>query len=472
METKCDFVTALLAIGEGGVDFFASCLLHLDPHELKTCRLVNRAWDEFIRKEVWGSKKRRLLLKEKLVERWRTSDLAAEEFSHVTMVLNPYLDPIEVGTVDSIFCNDSHIVCGLESGKVGVYCLTTGEWVRDLMPGKVDKDHYNVTRVAGSDLVVAAAMWSTIVTVWSGKKEMDQLFCLDVLNYPCMGVNCGHDEDWDNHEVEEIQVVGNKVVFLREDTWRGKFSLIVIDKGEQNVWESKTLACLDDHYSASLATEKDWIAVARTVSPWSRSSPMPSNTDIKLWENDTFRQDISLPDCRPVSYFTKIALKLPFIVVSSEKISRVKVFQLASDNMMEDPRPVASPIKTIQLEGEATQMIFNELLFGFVLAPGEDGRQDVVLIEKKALLDASVPSEETEKRQILLHEDGSTYTVGMNTTSLVFALWLKKDEDDEQGSLDDYDDSGDSNDYDEDFEEEEVVVPLHKMDFWRTSNVE
>ena len=66
----------------------------------------------------------------------------------------------------------------------------------------------------------------------------------------------------------------------------------------------------------------------------------------------------------------------------------------------------------------------------------------------------------------------------MNTTSLVFALWLKKDEDDEQGSLDDYDDyddsddSDNSSDYDEDFEEEEVVVPLYKMDFWRTSNVD
>ena len=117
-------------------------------------------------------------------------------------------------------------------------------------------------------------------------------------------------------------------------------------------------------------------------------------------------------------------------------------------------------------------MIFNELLFGFLLAPGEDDRQDVVLIEKKALLDDSTPSEETEKRQILLHNDGSTYTVGMNTTSLVFALWLKKDVDDEQGSLDDYDDSDDSTDYDEDFEKEEVVVPLHKIDFWRTSNVE
>ena len=104
METKCDFVTALLAIGEGGVDFFASCLLHLDPHELKTCRLVNRAWDEFIRKEVWGRKKRRLLLKEKLVERWKNSDLAAEEFGHVTMALNPYLEPCGLHFLQRLPC--------------------------------------------------------------------------------------------------------------------------------------------------------------------------------------------------------------------------------------------------------------------------------------------------------------------------------------------------------------------------------
>ena len=127
METGWDLVSAVLRIGEGGINFFASCLLYLDPNELKMCRLVNRAWDEFIRKEVWGSKKRRLLLKEKLVERWRNSDPAAEEFGHVTMEWDPYLHPIEMGIVDSIFCNDSHVFCGLQSGKVGVYCLTTAQ---------------------------------------------------------------------------------------------------------------------------------------------------------------------------------------------------------------------------------------------------------------------------------------------------------------------------------------------------------
>ena len=56
--------------------------------------------------------------------------------------------------------------------------------------------------------------------------------------------------------------------------------------------------------------------------------------------------------------------------------------------------------------------------------------------------------------------------MGINTTSLVYALGCKKDEEDEQGSLDDNKD--DSDDSDEDLEDKEVVFPLHKKDFWRT----
>ena len=91
METEYDFVSALLRIGEGGIDFFASCLLYLDPDELKMCRLVNRARDKFIRKEVWGNKGKRLLLKEKLLQRWKNVDPAAEEFGPLRMMVDPDL---------------------------------------------------------------------------------------------------------------------------------------------------------------------------------------------------------------------------------------------------------------------------------------------------------------------------------------------------------------------------------------------
>ena len=183
METEYDFVSALLRIGEGGIDFFASCLLYFDPEELKACRLVNRAWDEFIRREVWGRKWKRLLLKEKLLQRWKDVDPAAEEFGPVRMMLDPDLVSKEVS---SIFCNNYHVFCVLPCGKVGVYCLTTGFWVRDLVPGEADEAPHE-TRLAGSDLVVAAVVWGiNKITVWSSKKEMEQLFCLYVNNFPAL----------------------------------------------------------------------------------------------------------------------------------------------------------------------------------------------------------------------------------------------------------------------------------------------
>lgn len=50
----------------------------------------------------------------------------------------------------------------------------------------------------------------------------------------------------------------------------------------------------------------------------------------------------------------------------------------------------------------------------------------------------------------------------MNTTSLVYALGLKKYEEDEQASLDDNKDDSDNSD--QDLEDKEVVFPLHKKD--------
>ena len=80
----------------------------------------------------------------------------------------------------------------------------------------------------------------------------------------------------------------------------------------------------------------------------------------------------------------------------------------------------------------------------------------------------STPAEETDKRQVLLHEDGSTYTVSINTTSLVFA---QKDEEDESSSDDSSEETvGIDDQEDEDpYQEEEVVIPFHKKDYWKTT---
>ena len=60
-----DYMSQLLAIGEGGQLFFVSCLLYLSPEDLKACRLVNKTWDKVIKERVWGSKRARKSLEEK-----------------------------------------------------------------------------------------------------------------------------------------------------------------------------------------------------------------------------------------------------------------------------------------------------------------------------------------------------------------------------------------------------------------------
>ena len=76
-----------------------------------------------------------------------------------------------------------------------------------MVPGGVDEDEDKATRVAGSDLMVAEVMWGgTKVTVFSSRKEMEQLFSLDVFNYPCSDVSCEHSP---RRGVEEIEVVGD-----------------------------------------------------------------------------------------------------------------------------------------------------------------------------------------------------------------------------------------------------------------------
>ena len=109
------YMSQLHTIGEG--DFFVSCLLHLSPEDLKACRLVNKTWNDLIKERVWGNKRARKRLEEKLLNRWKTADP----------------ETVQLGTVprgvEAMFCNNSHVFCGMEGGKVKVYSLVDGQWV-------------------------------------------------------------------------------------------------------------------------------------------------------------------------------------------------------------------------------------------------------------------------------------------------------------------------------------------------------
>ena len=402
MEPEMDFVSKLMENDPGGRSFFASCLLCLNPEELKACRLVNPVWAKFIMDEVWKRSMGRKRLEGKLVERWKAADPRTVELVQTRE------------RVYSMYCNDAYVFCGLPSSKVVVYSFTTGQWLRDLNPGKVKMGHSSA-RVSGSKTVVAAALRDSTVTVWSSQGRMEQLYYFDATNLTCLDTKCHHFRA-DHTIIRAINVVGSKIVLLVHYNEKNKGSLVVISKGANN-WEEKTLTCFPCFPSPTLlhlflATDRDWISVSD--SPQRR---------VTLWQDDTYRQDIDLSGCLSDSLIAT-AMDLPFFILSVRDYVKhcacIKVFRLAADNEMKDISTVASLVKSIPLGDfwpRQRGIICNQLFFGFVNL-GRTGMA-VTLIEKRAVVDAAVA--EAEMRQIILTGSIIPDCVDMNSTSLVFA---------------------------------------------------
>ena len=401
MDAEMDLVSKLMGNDPGGQNFFAPCLLFLNPEDLKACRLVNKVWDQFIMEEVWGENRvrSRRKLEVKLVERWKTAEPTTVELGQAG------------GRVNSMFCNDAFVFCGDQRNvRVKVYS-TSGEWVRDLIPGEVGTGVEGFTKVAGSNAIaiaVTAADFPT-VTVWSSHNQMEQLYHFNANNYNCLDLACQHGG---GKTIEDFRVEGSKIALLVKDFGNNKTSLVVIKRGE-HFWEEKTLTCFPKGPSNSstdkLATEGNWVAVVNGFS----TGPRLNSKKVMLWQNDTFRQEIDLPGCFPGAMWS-VAMELPFLIISLGNV--VKVFRLAADKGMDDISTVATLVKSIPFPDfwPIPKVIRNKLFFGFVQG------QIATLIEKMALVD---PAEETERREINLvygHCGPS-----MNTTSLV---WLRAQE--------------------------------------------
>ena len=125
-----------------------------------------------VKEEVWGSPLGRRGLTEKLKQRW--------------LSLVPRIDRLgEAKDVESIFCDDKHIFCGLRSGLVQVFNITSGELIRHLRPkepvqtsGRGASD----TLVSGGKKMVVAVTWNRFVTIWSTEGDMD---CLNSYESMC-----------------------------------------------------------------------------------------------------------------------------------------------------------------------------------------------------------------------------------------------------------------------------------------------
>ena len=399
MDPEEDFFSKLMGHG-GGRSFFASCLLCLNPEQLKACRLVNSAWAKFILDEVWKTSKGRKRLEEKLVERWKTADPMAVELAQMRE------------TVYRLSCNDAYAFCGLDSGKVAVYRLTTGQWVRDLMGTGLGC----LTRVSCSKTLVVAAQSSATVTVWSSKGKMEQLYSFNATNHTCQDVTCQHG---DRRGIEDLKVVGSKIALLVVDgSGTATRSLVVIRKGE-NIWEDWTLACFGDS-GIFLAADKDWLSITKSRLSSKRTT---------LWQDDTFRKDIDLPGCVK-SCLLATAMDLPFFILCL-RINRhtyIKVFRLAADMKMENISTEASLIKSMSIGGVEPlrkEIICNQLFFGVIFDLDEGVA--VTLIEKKTLGDADVTEPERRSFNLAL----ATKLMGcvdMNSTSLIFARNQKRDQ--------------------------------------------
>ena len=114
----------LLESDTAGLKFLANASLLLDPGDLKTCRLVCREWNKFIKDEVWGSSKGKKELTKKLADRWLSVDAMPVELRQVpkhgeTYYREEHDSFTQLHHVKNIFCNNRNIFVGQSNG----HCL-------------------------------------------------------------------------------------------------------------------------------------------------------------------------------------------------------------------------------------------------------------------------------------------------------------------------------------------------------------
>ena len=211
-------------------------------------------WCHLVRDEVWGSVAGKKGLTSKLRHRW--------------VDWKPSMDWLGRAKekVTSLFCNDKHIFCGQGSSLVRVYKVTSGEWVRDLVPRDatssepVDQSHYlgrSKTLLAGGKKLVVSVAWDVFITVWSTEGNMDWLTSYECMSEDCRETpfrcdECGNllkepvcccDEEGTlsaggcNAQIYEIKVTPDdgKIVFLA--TFHDSYSSMwIMKKSEENGW--------------------------------------------------------------------------------------------------------------------------------------------------------------------------------------------------------------------------------------------
>ena len=384
-------MSQLMLMDEGGKKFAANCLLFLSPEEIKCCRLVCKLWDNFIKDDdFWKSNRVRKELKQKLLQRWKTAEPMTKQLA-------------EIGQrIDSIYCNDAHVFCGMGFNKVRVYDFATGQLSRELIQSHLEPDYsYSTHQVVGGKGVVAALMRQTeigtAVTIWSSQGEMDQLHFFNCQNFHCPNDSCGTLKHFG---IETIQVVGkNKVAILSHGF---KASLVVLEKGD-HTWDTKVLDCFALEVCSSLAYDGDWLAVL----DW-------HNKTVKLWRGNEDCQDVAFPGISLLDALVCMFIQLPHFILGKrscegkDRTAQIMVYK------MEDTVPCL--VKCINLDMRELNFelepIANEFCVGFM--ERIEGGTIVHQFMRTELVAVELSPDETERREIIV--EGDHKKVSINST--------------------------------------------------------
>ena len=363
----------------GFCNFFASCILYLDPSDVKACRLVSKLWNKTIMEEVWRSKPGREKLEARLVQRWMTIDPEVKQIGETRC------------EVKSLYANNKHVFCGQTDGVIAVFTLE-GQWVRDLNhPG----GNPDLWRIVGGKNILAAVAWgcpNVAVTVWSTSKEMEQLHSLNIVGRQPK-VNCLDDK---------------VAILVRKDG--GLRSLVVSERGQEGTWEDKTLGSFSSgfFYHGEMAGEGNLIAVA-----WGRhcyrQAGVNSSPVVAFWEGDKKLPEVILTEDRGcgVAGIVLKESKLVLHLYSGEM--RVYLVSLGSGSIRLD---------LIKKVASSRYLAIDSLFSNKIILACCDSSDGISLFEMKRLL--SLSSRDTVSRKLRL-PPVFPERVSLNQTQMVWA---------------------------------------------------
>jgi hypothetical protein len=118
--------------------FLQNIFLSLDTSTLRRCRQVSQVWQGFIDSRVFGCKR----LKPNLIERlWKDFQPIEQEV-------------VVAGSVTSIVCDDEVIVCGYSDGACGVFSCDTKAYVTTISD-KQEDIHYSSSKAILGKVIIA-----------------------------------------------------------------------------------------------------------------------------------------------------------------------------------------------------------------------------------------------------------------------------------------------------------------------------